>query len=83
MVEQAGFRIESVHGMGHVGGQALRVVPFGTMSRIQSVLREKPLLERIAEGHRRPRAALTLRALVAGPPVPRDRSPRQFVLTSR
>ncbi|MGG5260605.1 class I SAM-dependent DNA methyltransferase [Phycicoccus avicenniae] len=49
MVEQAGLRVESVHGLGFLGGQALRVIPFGPMARIQEALRQKPLLEKVGE----------------------------------
>ncbi len=49
LVQDAGFRIESVHGMGLMGGQALRLIPFAPMSRLQESLRETPLLEKLGE----------------------------------
>ena len=49
LVQDAGFSVESVHGMGHLGGQSLRLVPFETMWRLQSRLRETPVLEKLGE----------------------------------
>lgn len=49
LVRDAGFSVESVHGMGHLGGHTLRVVPFEMMLRLQSRLRELPALERLGE----------------------------------
>lgn len=49
LAQSAGFRVESVHGMGLLGGQTLRVVPFDRMSALQESLREKPLVERLGE----------------------------------
>ena len=49
LVQDAGFVIESVHGMGLIGGQALRLLPFGPMSRLQETLREAPILEKLGE----------------------------------
>lgn len=49
LVRDAGFSIESIHGMGLLGGQALRVIPFEFMAHLQARLREIPLLEKLGE----------------------------------
>ena len=49
LVHEAGFSIESVHGMGLIGGQAMRLIPFAPMSRVQEALRETPVLEKLGE----------------------------------
>ena len=49
LVEAAGFRVESIHGMGFFGGHAMRIIPFDRMSTLQEAMREKPGLQRIGE----------------------------------
>ena len=49
LVQAAGLEVESTHGMGFLGGQALRVIPFKRMSALQESLREKPVLQRLGE----------------------------------
>jgi SAM-dependent methyltransferase len=49
LVTEAGFTIESVHGMGFGGGQALRLIPFEHMARYQQALSGVPGLERLGE----------------------------------
>lgn len=49
LITEAGLAVESVHGMGLLGGSALKIIPFRTMERLQQALRGTPLLERLGE----------------------------------
>ncbi len=49
LAEASGFEVESVHGMGLLGGQALRLIPFERMTLLQEALREKPFVELLGE----------------------------------
>lgn len=49
LISRAGFNIESVHGMGHFGGQAMRAIPYYPMSRLQQRLSGVPGIQKFGE----------------------------------